>query len=172
MGKQRSIKFITSNIYHMSNSIKTTISLLILTFFIIISSCSKDDDNQGATKAQLIARNWKQTDLLAAQAGLPPVSIFDTFFEACNKDDIWQFKSDGTYTVVEGATKCNSADPETVTSGTWQLTDNDTKIIVDDASEPAQTLNIVELTNTSFKLSGTETISGTVVTATIVFTAL
>jgi hypothetical protein len=52
------------------------------------------------------------------------------------------------------------------------LTDNDTKIIVDDASEPAQTLNIVELTNTSFKLSGTETISGTVVTATIVFTAL
>ena len=155
----------------MSTSIKTTISLLALSFFIVVSSCSKDDDDQGASKAQLIARNWRQTDLLAAQAGLPPVSIFDTFFEPCNKDDIWQFKSDGTYTVVEGASKCSSTDPDTVTTGTWQLTDNDNKIIIDDASEPAQTLNIVELTNTSFKLSGTETINGTVVTATIVFTA-
>jgi hypothetical protein len=155
----------------MSNSIKTILSVLVLVLFLVISSCSKDDDKQGATKAQLIARNWKQTDLLAAQAGLPPVSIFDTFFDPCNKDDIWQFKSDGTYSVVEGASKCTSTDPDTVTTGTWQLTDNDTKIIIDDASEPAQTLNIVELTNTSFKLSGTETINGTVVTATIVFTA-
>jgi Lipocalin-like domain len=155
----------------MSNSNKSIISLLALSFFIIISSCSKDDDDQGATRAQLIARNWKQTDLLAAQAGLPPVSIFDTFFEPCNKDDIWQFKSDGTYTVVEGASKCSSTDPDTISTGTWQLTDGDTKIIVDDASEPAQTLNIVELNTTTFKLSGTETINNTVVTATIVFTA-
>jgi hypothetical protein len=155
----------------MSNGFKNIIGLLALTFFILISSCGKDDDDQGVSKAQLIARNWIQTDLLAAQAGLPPVSIFDTFFEPCNKDDIWQFKADGTYIVVEGASKCSSSDPDTVTSGTWQLTDNDTKIMVDDASEPAQTLNIVELTNTSFKLSGTEAINGTVVTATIVFTA-
>lgn len=142
----------------------------ILVAFVIVSSCSKDE-KETVSKAQLIARNWKQIDLLASQAGLPPVSIFDTFFEPCNKDDIWQFKSDGTYIVVEGATKCSPTDPDTVSSGTWQLTDGETKIIIDDASEPAQTLNIVELTASSLKLSGTETINGAAVTATIVFAA-
>lgn len=155
----------------MKNHIARLAGILTVSLLLIVSSCSKNDE-PSATKAQMIARNWKQTDLLASQAGTPAVSIFDTFFEPCNKDDIWQFKSDGTYTVVEGASKCDPADPDTVSTGTWQLTDNDTKIIIDDASEPAQTLNIVELTSTSFKLSGTETISGTVVTATIVFTAL
>ncbi|HLO81363.1 MAG TPA: lipocalin family protein [Chitinophagaceae bacterium] len=145
--------------------------ILALALFIISSSCSKDDSKPAVSKAQMIARNWKQTDLLASQAGLPAVSIFDTFYQPCNKDDIWQFKADGTYIVVEGASKCNAADPDTVSSGTWQLTDSDTKIIIDDASEPAQTLNIVELSTTTFKLSGTETISGSVVTATIIFTA-
>jgi Lipocalin-like domain len=155
----------------MKNNIIRLTGMLTIFLLVILSSCSKNDE-PSATKSQMIARNWKQTDLLASQAGTPAVSVFDTFFEPCNKDDIWQFKSDGTYTVVEGATKCDAADPDTITTGTWQLTDNDTRIIIDDASEPAQTLNIVELTNTSFKLSGTETISGVVVTATIVFTAL
>jgi Lipocalin-like domain len=155
----------------MKNHIARLTGILTVSLLLIVSSCSKNDE-PAATKAQMIARNWKQTDLLASQAGTPAVSIFDTFFEPCNKDDIWQFKADGTYTVVEGASKCDSADPDTVSTGTWQLTDNDTKIIIDDAGEPAQTLNIVELTNTSFKLSGTETISNVVVTATIVFTAL
>jgi hypothetical protein len=154
----------------MKNHILRLTGILTFSLIVIVSSCSKNDE-PSASKAQMIARNWKQTDLLASQAGTPAVSVFDTFFESCNKDDIWQFKSDGTYNVVEGASKCDAADPETVTTGTWQLTDNDTKIIIDDASEPAQTLNIIELNNTSFKLSGTETISGVVVTATIVFTA-
>jgi hypothetical protein len=155
----------------MKNQIIRLTGILTVSLLLIVSSCSKNDE-PSATKAQMIARNWKQTDLLASQAGTPAVSIFDTFFEPCNKDDIWQFKADGTYIVVEGASKCDAADPDTVSTGTWQLTDNDTKIIIDDAGEPAQTLNIVELTNTSFKLSGTETISNVVVTATIVFTAL
>lgn len=155
----------------MKNSLIRFTGIFTIALYIIVSSCSKDDE-PSASKSQMIARNWRQTDLLASQAGTPAVSVFDTFFEPCNKDDIWQFKADGTYTVVEGATKCNAGDPDTVTTGIWQLTDNDTKIIIDDAGEPAQTLNIIELTNTTFKLSGTETISGTVVTATIVFTAL
>lgn len=137
---------------------------------IIVLSCSKDSE-QAPTRAQLLTRNWKQTDLLASQSGLPAVSVFDMFFEACDKDNIWQFKSDGTFIVVEGATKCNSTDPDTVTTGTWQLIENDTKIILDDASEPAQTLNIVELTSSSLRLTGTETINGAAVTATAVFTA-
>jgi hypothetical protein len=72
---------------------------------------------------------------------------------------------------VEGATKCSASDPEVVTSGTWQLTDNETKMLVDDISEPAETLTIKELTSTSMKISGTQVSNGTTFTATIVFTA-
>jgi hypothetical protein len=145
---------------------------LISIFIIIVSSCSKSDSSPAASRTQLIAKKWKQTDLLASQSGTPAVSIYNSFFEACQRDNIWEFKADGTYIVVEGATKCNAGDPDTVTTGTWQLTDNDNKIIIDDAGQPAQTLSIVELTSTSFKISGTQTINGAVVTATIVFTAL
>jgi hypothetical protein len=144
----------------------------LIALFILFSSCSKDDNKtESASKSALIARNWKQTDLLAGQVGTPEVSVFNTFFEACKKDDIWQFKANGTYTVVEGASKCSTTDPDVVTSGTWQLTDNETKIIIDDVTEPAETLTIKELTSTSFKVSGTQVSNGTTFTATIVFTA-
>lgn len=156
----------------MNTHITRATGLALLTLFILFASCSKDDSKSTpASKSVLIARNWKQTDLLAAQAGTPEVSVFNTFFEPCNKDDIWQFKADGTYTVVEGATKCSPADPNVITTGTWQLTDNENKIIIDDASEPAETLTIKELTATSFKISGTQVSNGTTFTATIVFTA-
>jgi hypothetical protein len=157
----------------MKTNLHRSAALSLIALFILFSSCSKDDDNTtaAASKSALLSRNWKQTDLLAGQVGSAEVSVFNTFFESCNKDDIWQFKADGTYKVVEGASKCASTDPDTVTSGTWQLTENDTKIIIDDISEPAETLTIRELTSSSFKASGTQVSNGTTFTATIVFTA-
>lgn len=155
----------------MNTNITRSAGFALLALFILFSACSKDDNKTAPTsKSALIARNWKQTDLLAGQAGSAEVSVFNTFFEACNKDDIWQFKADGTYTVVEGPTKCSPTDPDVVTTGTWQLTDNENKIIIDDANEPAETLTIKELTSTSFKISGTQVSNGTTFTATVVFT--
>lgn len=134
-------------------------------------ACSKEEQpvTVPVTRAQLLARSWIQTDLLAAIPGGSQSSVFTTVMTSCQRDNIWLFKSDGTYTITEGATKCNSTDPDTATSGTWQLTENDTKIIVDDVSQAPQTFTINELTSSSLKISGTQVVQGTSVNGTAVF---
>lgn len=147
------------------------ISALVITLLVTGSSCDKDDDviQTPVTRAQLLARSWKQTDLLASVPGGSPTSVFLTVMEACQRDNIWTFKSDGTYIVTEGATKCNAADPDTATTGTWVLTDSDTKITIDDVNEAAQTFSITELTSSSLKINGNITYGGTAINGTAVF---
>jgi len=145
--------------------------ILAFTLLMLGMSCSKNDKNTPlpVTRAQLLARSWKQTDLLAAIPGGTPTSVFNSVLAACQRDNIWTFKSDGTYVVTEGASKCNAGDPDTATSGTWQLIENDTKIIIDDIKEVPQTLTITELTSSSLKITGTQIIQGNTVTGTAIF---
>jgi hypothetical protein len=147
-----------------------TIGIFFVAFLWAGMSCSKDEQTVPlpVTRAQLLARSWIQTDLLATVGGTQ-TSVFNTVLTACQRDNIWNFKSDGTYTVTEGATKCNTTDPDTVTSGTWQLTDSDTKIIIDDISDVPQTFTITELTSSSLKISGTQMIQGMSVNGTAIF---
>jgi hypothetical protein len=145
--------------------------LFIVLILAVGISCNKDESTVPlpVSRAQLLARSWIQTDLLASLPGGPPQSVFTTVLEACERDNIWNFKSDGTYTVTEGATKCNAADPDTATSGTWQLTESDTKIIIDDINEVPQTFTITELTSSSLKITGTTIVQGSSVTGTAIF---
>ena len=147
-------------------------SILFIVFILAVGiSCNKDESTVPlpVSRAQLLARSWIQTDLLASLPGGSPTSVFTTVLEACERDNIWNFKSDGTYTVTEGATKCNVADPDTATSGTWQLTENDTKIIIDDVNDVPQTFTITELTSSSLKITGTTIVQGSSVTGTAIF---
>jgi len=90
-------------------------SALVVTF----SSCKKDNpaptcnlDNNG------ILGNYKVTSILyKANAASPEVDIFATY-DACEKDDIISFVTNGVYTVTEGATSCT---PTNADSGTWSL---------------------------------------------------
>jgi Lipocalin-like domain len=141
-------------------------SVLAITMMIMIGACKKENK---VPSSQLLVKNWQQTDLLASVGGSAYSSVFTTVLEACDRDDIWQFKADGTYSVAEGATKCNPSDPEIATTGTWQLIENDSKLIIDDISDVPQTFTITELTSTSLKLTGTETIQGNAVTAIAIF---
>jgi hypothetical protein len=50
----------------------------------------------------------------------------------------------------EGPTRCNPSDPQTWTT-TWQLIDNETKILYDNS----YTYNLVEVTETILRLSAT-----------------
>ncbi len=135
------------------------------------SSCSKDEKvvQTPITRTQLLSKNWKQTDLLASIPGSAPTSVFLTVMEACQRDNIWSFKADGTYVVSEGSTKCLPSDPDQATSGTWLFTDAETKIIIDDVNEVPQTFTITELTTSSLKITGTQLIQGNNVTGTAIF---
>jgi len=154
---------------NLKNQIIRNSTILVIVLLAITSSCHKNTVT--LTRAQLMARDWLQTDLLASIGGAAPVSVFTTVVDACQRDNIWQFKSDGTYTVVEGATKCHSTDPDIVTTGTWQLTENDTKVVIDDINNAPQTFTITEITTTSLKINGNVTIQGNLVNATAIFQA-
>jgi hypothetical protein len=81
--------------------------------------------------------------------------------DACDKDNTVTFVSNGTGTADEGPTKCNSADPQTV-SFTWTFGNNETTL---QASAPLfpggnGAFTIVTLTDTQLIVSQDITVSG------------
>ena len=78
---------------------------------------------------------------------------FYAFLPACTKDDLTKFNSDGTVNFDEGATKCDSGDPQT-TYGTWSFNSDQTVLSV--TSEGlTEAYTISELTETVLKFSYT-----------------
>jgi predicted HNH restriction endonuclease len=123
---------------------------LILSAFaivVVLSSCSKSDDNTPSepapsntqlTRTEIItSKNWKLT--ANTLNGQDRFSIK----KDCVKDDIFQFKTDGSYIRDEGATKCDPSDPQIIISSTWKFLDNETKLELD-----GSTTNIKEMTST------------------------
>lgn len=72
--------------------------------------------------------------------------------DACVKDDIYQFKTDGTYILDNGATKCYPDEPQIVDQGTWAFNVDETIINFDNGDE----WNIEQLTSTTFVTYYTE----------------
>ena len=80
-------------------------------------SCKKDEatTTNPSTKTRtqyLTQKPWTNA------IGLPP----------CNTDDITIFKTDFTYVEDNGATKCNTSDPQILETGTWSFTTNETHL--------------------------------------------
>jgi hypothetical protein len=149
---------------------KLILAALSLTAFSI--GCKKDDTPEPAapTKKDLISKQWIQTDLIAT-IGTLSESVYDSEFADCEQDNIYFFKPDGTFTITENTSKCNPGDPDLVTSGTWKLVENDTKIEIDPATEDAEILDILELTATTFKGSIRDNSTGIDILLTGVYTA-
>ena len=111
---------------------KKTIFVVLAAATVAVSSCKKDEDNSSNTpsntntaskKELLTAKPWKTTGLTIGGADLW------SQFDACEKDNIYTFKTNGVYIDDEGATKCDPADPQIVTTSTWALIENDTKLV-------------------------------------------
>jgi Lipocalin-like domain len=146
-------------------SIKLT--LLALSAILIFSiGCSKDDKEP--TPAELLSKAWIQTDFLVTISGVTE-SVFDSEYEICDQDNVYNFKSDGTFTVTEGTSKCDPADLDEVSSGTWTLLENGKKISIDTIDEDPQILDIEELTNSSMKVSIIDNSAGLPIKVTFVY---
>lgn len=123
--------------------------LLLSTFALIalltLSGCQKD--SPAPTKTELISRNWKATAMTAVFPA--PIGTVDLYaqLQTCEKDDIIKVKADGTYTVDEGATKCNAADPQIKETGNWVFASNETKLTI-----MGETYDIVSLSATTLVL--------------------
>ena len=115
--------------------------LLLLTL-IAVAGCGKDPV---LTKADLLAKAWKYKSF-SASAGALTVDVLSQM-RPCELDDIYRFKSDKTFAVEEGLTKCAPTDPQIKESGPWRFNAAETKLYLGTDS-----VEVIELTSTSLHL--------------------
>lgn len=137
--------------------------LVVMSATIALSACKKDAASPSNTDL-LCASKWKIT-AFTVDPGFP---LFDALgnimgystdmyssMESCSKDDNIKFNSDNNVNYDEGASKCDSSDPQS-TSGTWSFKTNETILsLIDNGS--SQDYTIMELTASSLKMKYTQT---------------
>lgn len=140
--------------------------LPILSAVVLFASCKKDsNDTKQKTKTDLLVQGaWKFDN---ANVGGADVS---SLIQGCQKDNTITFAAGGTGTLDEGATKCNSSDPQS-DPFTWNFATNETVLHVSATlfTGGSSDFNIVSLTDTELVLSQNINISGTSQNAIVTF---
>ena len=144
------------------------LSIIVLAFF--ISSCEDDDADNMPTKSktQLISENPWVLDRATMEPGIEvagfPFTDASMFLEACMKDNTYNFKTDSTISMDEGATKCDSTAEQTIdNAGTWHFNEAQTEIIFTD-NEYFEGMTLKELTATDLVLTRIEVLPDTTIT--------
>jgi hypothetical protein len=122
----------------------------------------KDKEAAVSTKSDRIIKNWKLTGAefenevkVNTTFGIITVKEFYIFLEDCNKDDIYEFKSDKTLIVYDVKTssdkKCSSSDPDIRGKGNWTFNSTETQLTFNYGTTTVQA-EVLEFTDTSIKL--------------------
>lgn len=116
-----------------------------------------------ASKDLITAHTWIITSSAAtidwpAPLGTQTTEMFPST-PACYQDNQYIFKSDLTVITEEGPTKCNSTDPQIISTGTWKLLDNNKKL---ESTTSGFTIvaDILELTATTLKIRYEHNLTG------------
>jgi hypothetical protein len=114
----------------MMNSFPKPALMLLLTAA-SFTACQKDDDDEDSKtnmeKITLSAWKYDKASVDTDKNGTADSDLPPGFVEACDTDNTLTFDDDGTGIIDEGATKCNTSDPQS-TSFTWSFTAGETKI--------------------------------------------
>jgi hypothetical protein len=111
---------------------------MFMAAFVAFASCKKEETPAPPTKKEMLTKTWKIQSLTANGQQMP-----DSFFV----NSRLTFKADGTYTETDGS------DTDT---GTWEFTDNDTKILMDKGTSDEQSADILELSSSKLRMKETE----------------
>jgi hypothetical protein len=127
----------------------------LVLFFAMACKKKSGSDNGNTTAAQAISNTWLY-DTAAFDTDKNGVADqpLGTLEQACDLDNSFTFKSDGSGIFDEGAVKCDDADPQTASFG-WALKNGDSTItfsgdIMDELKGDAQ---ILQLSSTTLQLS-------------------
>ncbi|MDX5346857.1 MAG: lipocalin family protein, partial [Hymenobacteraceae bacterium] len=88
--------------------------------------------------------------------------------DPCNQDDIIVFKADNTFSIEEGATKCDPTDDQIILSGTWAFVNNENAISLTTPFGTAET-PITDLTESTLKIVDTFDENGVTYTTTTTY---
>jgi hypothetical protein len=135
-------------------------AMLVASFFILSSSkCKKEDAVK--TKSELLTQTaWKITKLEARIAPSSPWTDYTSFLQACDKDNPTVFRSNATYEINEGATKCSPTDPQIVEAGAWVFENNEARIKFTETGGTPYTGDIELLNEANLILTSSETSGG------------
>jgi len=153
--------------------------LLAVGGLLTIQACKDDEpvDNGGGDTTQasntdfLVGGDWLMEDGVI----VPPVEVdilgtkvtISSYFDLlgalnggapgeCQKDNLMLFHADSTVDLDEGATKCDSADPQVQDGGEWYFASNETQLAFTsfpyDPLQEERVLDITELSKTMLKL--------------------
>jgi hypothetical protein len=137
----------------------TALTLATVASSLVFTSCKKDkDDPKPQSRTELLtAKNWRLSGVTIV-TGPITVDVYAAL-NACDKDGFTKFNTNKSLVIDEGPTKCYQLDPQSVT-GSWDLTVNDTKLRMQETTNPnIDIYDVVELSASTLKLKQT-TISG------------
>jgi hypothetical protein len=147
-----------------------TLPLAALILTIVWAACTKshstenpggpDGTGSNGTVTLITSMTWRYdtSGIDANKDGIVDVGN-DSLFTPCTKDDIYTFKSDSTGILDEGATKCDTSDPQTLPFA-WSLTNNNTVLTSTANPVLAAGVNIFSLSSTKWILYKDTTIAG------------
>ncbi|MFI5132717.1 MAG: lipocalin family protein [Chitinophagales bacterium] len=140
------------------------ITSAIILFSSSLPACNKSSSHIKTNTELLTQSTWRFS---TATVGGTDVSAF---LQTCQKDNILTFVSAGTGTLDEGATKCNSGDPQT-TPFTWSLMSTETILHISTVlfTGGSSDFNIITLSETQLVVSQNITVSGTTQNAVVTF---
>jgi len=109
---------------------KTIFILIALTITTLIA-CKKE--SQPTLTAALAKSSWQKTSILISADSIAPDTIptIAVSLADCKKDNIWSFNAtNNTFTLDEGATKCNLGDAQIKDQGTITELNNGSQLRV------------------------------------------
>lgn len=143
---------------------------------LFLTNCKKDDKDPetdtttttptpAATNTEkLTGKNFKMT---AATIDPAIVGVTDWYaqMEDCQKDNLYRFDTPNVYKEDEGATKCATNDPQTLT-GTWTWNTDETILTTKIGTDEAVSYTVITNDGTTLKIKYTQDIQGTKYTVT------
>lgn len=134
-------------------------ALASLTIWTACKKSSSSSDNTSRTTL-ITEASWKFDSAGVDQNKDGIIDVLDTTLLSCQKDNTYTFNKDSTGVMDEGATKCNSTDPQT-TSFTWSFIGTGQSVIKSDANPLlANGINIFSMTSTKMVLYKDTTVFG------------
>ena len=124
--------------------------------------------------ALITAKNWKLTALTVDPARAyyflgPEITNWYAQMKECETDNIYTFNSNGSFSIDEGASKCDTDDPQTRT-GTWVFNPEKTIYTTNIKSE-AKSYKISQLNSNQLIVTYTQDALGTEYTYTATYAA-
>ena len=140
---------------------------LLLIAVSILPACKKNDNTPPPdAESLLLNKTWKLVAFTISPAidlGNGPTNDVLSAWDACDKDDLFIFKSNNVFIYDEGVLKCDAGYPQQLTS-TWsynKTTKEITYCIGNGSSCDSYTWVISEINDTQFKATAKESFQGT-----------